>query len=166
MISRPLDLFRRLTNGVYVVGVTHAGRFNAFTAAWVTQVSFDPLLLGLSVNPDNFSYPMLQQSGVFVINALRTGQLEVARHFGTQSGRRVDKLAGQRWHPGALGAPILEEAAAYLECRVVGSILAGDHQVILGQAVAGDVMADTAEPMSYAETGDIDGSSELYPDHF
>jgi len=163
MNSRPLDLFRRLTNGVYVVGVTHGGRFNAFTAAWVTQVSFDPLLLGLSVNPGNFSYPMLQQSGVFVINALRTGQLELARHFGTLSGRTVDKLKGRPWHAGRLGAPILEEAAAYLECRVVGTMLVGDHQLIIGQAVAGEVTDDTAAPMTYAETGDVDGSSELYP---
>ena len=128
--------------------------------------SFDPLLVALVVNPATSPIALLQQSRAFVLNVLRNGQLDLARHFGTQSGRTVDKLAGRPWHPGTLGAPILEEAAAYLECRVVGSIPAGDHQVILGQAVAGDVMGDTAEPMSYAETGDIDGSSELYPDHF
>jgi flavin reductase (DIM6/NTAB) family NADH-FMN oxidoreductase RutF len=148
---------------VYVVGVAHADRANAFTAAWVTQVSFDPLLLGLSVNPDNFSYPLLKQSGVFVLNVLHTGQLDVARHFGTLSGRTVDKLKGRPWHAGRHGAPILEEAAAYLECRVVGTMPAGDHQLIVGQAVAGEVTDDTAAPMTYAETGDLDGSSELYP---
>ena len=37
-------LFQRLTQGVYVVGVAHADVRNAFTAAWVMQVSFDPLL--------------------------------------------------------------------------------------------------------------------------
>jgi flavin reductase (DIM6/NTAB) family NADH-FMN oxidoreductase RutF len=166
MGSRPLDLFRRLTNGVYVVGVSHGGRSNAFTAAWVTQVSFDPLLLALSVNPDNFSYSLLKQSGVFVLNVLPTGQLDVARRFGTQSGRTADKLSGWRWHPGTLGAPILEEAAAYLECRVVGSMSVGDHQLIVGQAVGGDVTEDTAAPMSYAETGDADGSATLYPASF
>ena len=40
------DLFQRLTQGVYVVGVAHGEVRNAFTAAWVMQVSFDPLLLG------------------------------------------------------------------------------------------------------------------------
>jgi flavin reductase (DIM6/NTAB) family NADH-FMN oxidoreductase RutF len=44
-------LFQRLTQGVYVVGVAHEEARNAFTAAWVMQVSFDPLLLALSVNP-------------------------------------------------------------------------------------------------------------------
>jgi len=51
-MSRPIDPFRRLSNGVYVIGVTHAGRSNAFTAAWLTQVSFDPLLIALSVDPE------------------------------------------------------------------------------------------------------------------
>ena len=42
---------QRLTQGVYVVGVAHGEVRNAFTAAWVMQVSFDPLLLALSINP-------------------------------------------------------------------------------------------------------------------
>ena len=165
-MSRPIDPFRRLSNGVYVIGVTHAGRSNAFTAAWLTQVSFDPLLIALSVNPDNFSYALLQESGVFTINVLRRGDLDLARHFGTQSGREADKLAGRRWRPGTLGAPVLEDAAAYLEFRVMGTIPAGDHELVLGRAVAGAVIDDTAEPMRYAETGDVDGSSELYPASF
>jgi flavin reductase (DIM6/NTAB) family NADH-FMN oxidoreductase RutF len=44
-------LFHQLTLGVYVVGVADAGRRDGFTAAWVMQVSFDPLLLALSINP-------------------------------------------------------------------------------------------------------------------
>ena len=49
-------LFQRLTQGVYVVGVAHGEVRNAFTAAWVMQVSFDPLLLALSINPHHSSY--------------------------------------------------------------------------------------------------------------
>jgi flavin reductase (DIM6/NTAB) family NADH-FMN oxidoreductase RutF len=164
--SAPIDLFRRLTTGVYVVGVAHEGRSNAFTAAWVTQVSFEPLLVALAVNPENLSYSLLKQSGTFVLNLLRRDQLDLARHFGTESGRKLDKLAGQRWRPGSLGAPILQDAAAYLECRMTGATFAGDHELVLGQAVRGEVMDDTAELMVYAQTGDLDGSSELYPPSF
>ena len=55
MSDTPLDLFRRLTNGLYVVGVAHGDRRDAFTAAWITQVSFQPLLLALSINPTHAS---------------------------------------------------------------------------------------------------------------
>jgi flavin reductase (DIM6/NTAB) family NADH-FMN oxidoreductase RutF len=166
MSESPLSVFRRLTNGVYVVGVAHGGRANAFTAAWITQVSFDPLLVAVSVNPTHTSYPLLTESGVFAVSVLRQGQLELARQFGTQSGRDTDKLVGVRWQPGALGAPLLSDAAAHLECRVAGTMPAGDHELVLGRVVGGRVISAEAPPMSYAETGDLDGSAELYPPSF
>lgn len=165
-MSAPIDLFRRVTTGVYVVGVTDEGRSNAFTAAWVTQVSFEPLLVALSVNRKNASYALLKHSGTFVLNVLRRDQLDLARHFGTQSGSEVDKLAGYRWRRGSLGAPILQDAAAYLECRMTGATSAGDHEVVLARAIRGEVMDNTAEVMVYAQTGNLDGSSELYPASF
>jgi len=166
MSDAPLELFRRLTNGLYVVGVAHGDQRDAFTAAWITQVSFDPLLLALSINPTHASYPILTTAGTFSVSILRRGQLALARHFGTQSGRAVDKLAEQRWQAALGGAPVLSDAAAYLECRVVGRHAAGDHEVILGQVVGGQVFDPEAEPMTYGETGNLDGSAELYPPNF
>ena len=165
-ISTPIDLFRRLTTGVYVVGVAYEDRQNAFTAAWLTQVSFEPLLVALAVNPKNLSYSLLKESGAFVLNILRRDQLDVARHFGTRSGRELDKLAGQRWRPGTSGAPILLNALAYLECRIINAVAAGDHELVLAEAVDGEVIDNTAEVLGYAQTGDLDGSSELYPRSF
>lgn len=159
-------LFRKITQGVYVVGVAHGERRHAFTAVWVTQVSFDPLLLAVSVNPANASYPLLRASGGFTVSVLKQGQLEFARHFGTRSGRDVEKLAGFAWRPGITGAPILQDAAAYFDCRVVGSMPAGDHELLVGQAVNGEILDPDAHLMSYAETGALDGSWALYPTRF
>ena len=68
-------LFQRLTQGVYVVGVAHEEVRNAFTAAWIMQVSFDPLLLALSINPQHSSYGLLKGGGAFSVNVLKKGQL-------------------------------------------------------------------------------------------
>ena len=99
-------LFRRVSLGVYVVGAAHDEQRDAFTAAWVMQASFDPPLLVLSIHPEHASYPLVTRSGAFTVNVLKRGQLELARLFGTRSGREHDKLAGIRWHPGRSGAPI------------------------------------------------------------
>ena len=160
------ELFRRLTYGVYVVGVADGEQRDAFTAAWVMQTSFDPLLLALSINPEHFSYTLLKESGVFSVSVLRQGQLDLVRHFGCQSGRNTDKLAGQRWRPGEHGAPVLLDAAAYLECRVTGTMPAGDHELILGEVVDGGLLDPEAAPLRYSDTGNIDGSSALYPGKF
>jgi flavin reductase (DIM6/NTAB) family NADH-FMN oxidoreductase RutF len=162
----PVSVFRRLTNGIYVIGVAHGGKSNAFTAAWLTQVSFDPLLVALSVNPDHASYPLLTRSGVFAVSVVAHGRLDLARHFGTRSGRDVDKLRGMGWHGSPLGAPVLNEAAAWLECRVTATTPAGDHELVIGRATAGGVLDEALAPMAYAETGELDGSADLYPTEF
>jgi flavin reductase (DIM6/NTAB) family NADH-FMN oxidoreductase RutF len=157
------DLFRRLSAGVYVIGVADGERRNAFTAAWLSQVSFDPLLLALSVNPSHASWPLLLAGGGFLVNVLSREQLDLARHFGTQSARDVDKLSGITWRPGSSGAPILDGALAWLDCRLVQRVAAGDHEIVLARPVAGEILRPDAAPLLYADTGELDGSRELYP---
>ena len=156
-------LFHRLNYGVYVVGVADGTRRNAFTAAWVMQTSFDPLLLALSINQEHASYPVLKAGGGFTVNVLKQGQQDLARRFGTRSGRDEDKLAGIRWRPGRTGAPILEDALAYFDCELSGGMAGGDHELVLGRVTDGKVLDRNAAPLTYAETGDMDGSSALYP---
>jgi flavin reductase (DIM6/NTAB) family NADH-FMN oxidoreductase RutF len=157
------DLFRRLSAGVYVIGVADGERRNAFTAAWLTQVSFDPLLVALSVNPGHASWPLLLAGGGFLVNVLSREQLDLARHFGTQSGRDADKLAGIGWWSGPSGAPILDGALAYLDCRLTQRVPAGDHEIVIARPAAGEMLRPDATPLLYADTGDLDGSRELYP---
>jgi flavin reductase (DIM6/NTAB) family NADH-FMN oxidoreductase RutF len=157
-------LFRRLSAGVYVIGTSDGARRDAFTAAWLMQVSFDPLLLALSINPEHASYPLLHAGRGFTVSVLRAGQEEVARHFGTSSGREGDKLGGQAWRRSGRGAPILTDALAWLECELAGGLPAGDHEVVLGRVTDGRLLAPDASPLLYGDTGDMDGSLALYPE--
>lgn len=159
-------LFHRLSSGVYVIGAAHAGRRDAFTAAWLMQISFEPLLVALSVNPGNATYPLLRESGSFAVSVLERGRLDLARHFGTRSGRDEDKLAGHQWRPGRAGAPILTDAIAYLECEVTEIHEVGDHRLAIARVVGGVVLREAALPLGYADTGEMDGSAALYPPAF
>jgi flavin reductase (DIM6/NTAB) family NADH-FMN oxidoreductase RutF len=100
------------------------------------------------------------------VSVLKRGQLDLARRFGTLSGRDLDKFDGVRWQPGRSGAPILSEALAYFDCELTDSFPAGDHELVVGRVVGGRILDPDAEPMTYAETGDMDGSSALYPAQF
>jgi flavin reductase (DIM6/NTAB) family NADH-FMN oxidoreductase RutF len=162
-MSKVAELFHRLTFGVYVVGVADGSRRDGFTAAWVIQASFDPLLLALSINPSNASYELLHTGRSFTVNVLKREQLDLARRFGTRTGRDEDKLAGIPWRPGRRGAPILVEALAYFDCELAGSMPAGDHQLVLGRVTDGQLLDHRSVPLAYADTGDMDGSGALYP---
>ena len=157
-------LFQRLTQGVYVVGVAHGEVRNAFTAAWVMQVSFDPLLLALSINPHHSSYGLLRDGRAFSVNVLKKGQLELAAHNGGRAG--PDKLVFVVWTTGRIGVPLLLESLAWFECQVVGEHPAGDHVLVLGKVIDGKLLDSKAEPMAYRETGALDGASALFPDVF
>ena len=151
-------LFQRLTQGVYVVGVAHGEARNAFTAAWVMQVSFDPLLLAISINPKHYSYRLMQESGVCAVNVLGQDQYALAEHFGRSA---PDKMAGFQWRQAETGAPVLSESLAYFDCRVSHYADTGDHKIAICKVVAAAIL-NQGRPLLYNQTGDMDGSSELY----
>lgn len=160
-MSAIVELFRQLTHGVYVVGVSHGAECNAFTAAWVMQASFDPLLLALAINPRNASYRLLVASGAYSVNVLRDDQRDRAAHFGQP--RVGNKLAGVEWSPRRTGAPVLADCLAYFECLVAGRCAAGDHEIVLGRVIDGGLVRGGSPPLYYRDTGDMDGSDGLFP---
>jgi flavin reductase (DIM6/NTAB) family NADH-FMN oxidoreductase RutF len=158
MIENPAELVKLISHGVYVIGVRDGERRNAFTAAWVMQVSFDPLLLALSINPEHYSYQLLKAGGVCTVNVLSRDQYAVAEHFGRSA---ADKMAGFDWGTAATGAPVLSSSLAYFDCRVSHYADAGDHRIAVCEVLAGAVL-HPGRPLFYNQTGDMDGSSELY----
>ena len=164
MSIKPASLLRQITHGVYVIGVADNRRVNAFTAAWIMQISFDPLLLALSINPRHSSYRLLNTGGVCSVNVLSHDQFNLAQHCGTLN--LPDKLVGVKWRRGSTGAPILTDALAYLDCKVSHYCDAGDHKLVICKVVDGDILNPRAVPMLYCDTGDLDGSSALYPANF
>lgn len=159
-----LLLFRRLTHGVYVIGVSDKDKVNAFTAAWVMQVSFRPLLIALSVNPGHSSCKMMVDGGAFSVNVLSARQVDLARHFGQPA--KVNKLAGIKWHRCRSGAPVLGDAMAWFDCKYSHECPAGDHVLVFGHVVDGAVLDTGSLPMNYRDTCNMDESSKLYPDDF
>jgi flavin reductase (DIM6/NTAB) family NADH-FMN oxidoreductase RutF len=160
------DLFRCLTAGVYVIGVADGAARNAFTASSVMQVSFDPLLVALAINPAHASYPVLEGGRAFSINVLRSDQQALAGHFGTHSGRTINKLSSTPWRAGRSGAPLLLDALAYFDCRLLTEVEAGDHRLVIGRVIDGAVLSLEARPLLYAATGDLDQSAQLYAKAF
>src|SRR3569833_4634658 len=130
-------LLMTVTQGVYVVGVGKDSRRNAFTAASVMQVSMQPPMLAMAVNPDNASYPLLVESGVFAVTVLQRDQCALADFFGNHSAQDEDKLSGVAWHAAPSGAPILDEGLSYLACRAVSRHPAGADKVVLAEITGG-----------------------------
>ncbi len=135
-------VLRQLTYGLYAVTLAADGAVHAFTANWLTQVSFDPPMVAVSVENDSRSIGMLRASGVFAVNVYDAADRELAGRLGKRSRTLPDKLAGVPYRLAANGCPILLAALGVLECRVTGSLPAGDSTLFVGEVVRAEVLRE------------------------
>jgi len=140
---------KAITHGVYIVTAQASGKKNGMTAAWVSQVSFKPLLLMVAIAPARFTHGLIKASGFFAINTLSEDQIELAKYFGTHSGKNVDKFANIPYIEAGNGSPILKEAMAYVECKLVNAFEAGDHTLIIGEVLEGEILKPDKQPLLF-----------------
>ncbi|HLL79261.1 MAG TPA: flavin reductase family protein [Ktedonobacteraceae bacterium] len=145
-------VLRTFTYGLYAISCADGGEVNIFTANWLTQVSFEPPLLALSVENDSKSLPMILRSRIFTVNVLRSGQRDLAGKLGKSAIYHPDKLAGIAFELGANGCPILNEALAWVACEVKHTIEAGDSTLLLAEVVDTRLLGE-GQPLTMAEAG-------------
>jgi flavin reductase (DIM6/NTAB) family NADH-FMN oxidoreductase RutF len=124
-----------IPTGVFVVTLKSGTRVNAYAAAWVVRVSEVPVMLQVAVWEKNYSHELAHDCDHFVVQILAEGQQSIARHFGRNSGRDMNKFLGFSTHPGLSGISILEDCLAYLECKTSFRKKFGDHMVLIGKVI-------------------------------
>ncbi|GAC1680455.1 MAG: flavin reductase family protein [Ktedonobacteraceae bacterium] len=143
---------RFFTYGLYVVMSIDKDEVNAFTANWLTQVSFDPPLLAGSIENDAKSLTMIRNSGTFTINVLRTGQREIAGALGRSALKVPDKLASIPHTRTETGYPILQLALSWVACEVRQTVPTGDSTLVIAEVVDAGILTE-GQPLTMAEAG-------------
>ncbi len=146
------QVLRTFTYGLYAVSCEDAGEVNLFTANWLTQVSFDPPLLTISVENTSKSLPMILNSHKCTINVLRSGDRELAGKLGKSALQHPDKLANVPFHLGSNDCPILDQALAWVACETRTTVEAGDSTLIIAEVVDVGMMA-AGQPLTMVEAG-------------
>ncbi len=144
--------FDALVHGVYVVTTRVRDTINGMTASWVSQVSLKPLLLMVSIAPARYTHDLIMESRIFAINVLTGDQVDLGKRFGYKSGRKVDKFAGLEHKTAKTGAPILPQAYAYFDLKLVDTFPAGDHTLFVGEAVDAKILNKAAQPLVFNKT--------------
>ncbi len=139
------SVFRRHAAGVAVI-TAHGPRPAGFTATSLTSVAAEPPLVSFGVGTGSSSWPVIADAEHVGVHILGEHQSELAATF-ARSG--ADRFAPPtRWRTGPHGVPLLEGVLAWMVCRVVARVPAGDHRVVLAEAVAGDPTGD-GRPLLY-----------------
>ncbi len=132
---------------------------NVLTVAWAGLVNTRPPRLSISVRPERHSYPLICQSGEFVVNLPTEKLVRAVDWCGVKSGRDVDKFAAMqltKMEASAVSSPILAESPVNLECRVFQRIPLGSHELFLADIVAIDVdeaLVDTSGRLCLEKAG-------------
>ena len=134
-------------SGVTVVTAqSEAQGLKGMTATSFSSVSLDPpqILVCLNQNTDTGAAVLEQKQ--FAVNILNSEQQNVSNQFAGGSSQE-ERFANVAWEAGDNGAPLLTEALACLECRVVEQVLAGTHWIVIGEVQK--VVCRTGEPLLY-----------------
>ncbi len=121
--------------GVTVVTTKAGDQLWGMTANAVMSLSLDPPLILISVNSSSRMDDCLKKGMCFALNVLRDDQESISRRFSSSSPKNFDGLGLKN---GKTGAPILTEALAFVECRIVKVLSGGDHNIFFGEPIEGE----------------------------
>lgn len=127
-----------LPSGLYVIGSgERAGRCNAMTANWVMQLSFDPKLVGVSIEAGALTHELVDEYGAFTVNTVDREDRAIVRRFTkpVEVDADASTLNGFPFHTRLTGAPILDQAVAWLDCEVRQRLDLGGHTLFVGEVV-------------------------------
>lgn len=116
----------------------NTGKDNVLTVAWAGTICSDPAMLSISVRKERYSYEMIKESGVFVVNLTTSDLVWATDYCGVKSGRDEDKFVNAGLTKGEaekINAPIIMESPVNIECKVQQILELGSHDMFLAQVV-------------------------------
>lgn len=138
-----------MPSGLYVLGARAGERRNGMTINWVTQLSFEPKLLGVGVETTAFTHELVVEGRVFSLNLLDRADRAVVRKFTkpVEVDAQARTMNGFGYRDGVSGAPVLTSATAYLDCRLHRHVELGSHSLFVGEVIDAGFHAEEETPV-------------------
>jgi flavin reductase (DIM6/NTAB) family NADH-FMN oxidoreductase RutF len=148
---------RLIPYGLYVLSAVDGDSVGAGTVNWVTQTSFDPPLLAMGVKDGTATLANIKAGGAFAMSFLGTGQGNLAfAFFGDaplEGDEFVTKDARVPVERAPSGAPVLTEAPAWADLKLVQTVEQGDHHVVIAEVMDVGLRAEGPEGLTLKELG-------------
>lgn len=152
-ISRP-ERFREVmghfATGISVVTTFEGERPQGITVNAFSSVSLEPPLVMVALDRRRFITPMVRSAGRYAVNVLGADQQALSdcfAHAPVSPGREA--FCGASWQPGPTGLPLIDGAIATLECTIVETFSAGDHDLFIGRVDSLQQLGEGVAPLLY-----------------
>jgi flavin reductase (DIM6/NTAB) family NADH-FMN oxidoreductase RutF len=139
-----------MPSGLYVLGSTDgADRRNGMTINWVTQISFEPKLVGVGVEKTAFTHELVEAGACFSLSTIDREDRAIVRKFTkpVEVDVAAKTLNDFPYVERTTGAPILAQAVGFLDCAVRDRVEAGNHTLFIGEIVDAGFLKDEDTPV-------------------
>lgn len=153
------ELINRVTwkvpNALALVGSRAGDEWNAMTTSWITQLSMEPVLVGVGIDNDAVTHRLISDGGSFTVNLWSSDDTRVFVKFSKPATFDATEMTlnGRSVHAGTTGAPVFDEAIAHLDCEVRQSLDLGTHTLFIGEVVGAGVRDDDSRSAAMSDTG-------------
>jgi flavin reductase (DIM6/NTAB) family NADH-FMN oxidoreductase RutF len=139
-------IFGRFATGVTVLSTIADKEAWGMTANAVTSLSLEPPLVLVAVVRNSATDGYLKTCRCFALNILGAEQRDLSTRFSEPGPRDFSDLETKT---AVTGCPILVDAIAWVDCRVVDIFSGGDHEIVIGEIVAGDAHRGDKKPLLF-----------------
>jgi flavin reductase (DIM6/NTAB) family NADH-FMN oxidoreductase RutF len=149
-IKTARKVLEKLHTGVFIVTAHQEDEDSGMAASWVSQVSFAPPMVMVAIGKNRFTHELVSTERAFAVNILGKDGAQLVKDFAASG--PVSKLEGTPHSRKETGAPILDAAIAFLECKLANTVDVGDHTIFVGEVVNAGLVKDE-EPILVTELG-------------
>jgi len=142
----------KIPNALALVGSRAGDEWNAMTTSWITQLSMEPVLIGVGVDNKAVTHRLITLGKSFSVNLWSADDTRVFVKFSKPASFDAMTLNGRPVHAGATGAPVFEEAIAFLDCELRHAHDLGSHTLFIGEVVDAGVRNDEARAAAMSDT--------------
>lgn len=150
------ELVNRVTwkvpNALALVGSRSGDERNAMTTSWITQLSMEPVMIGIGVDNSAVTHRLISEGGSFTVNLWNAEETRVFVKFSKPATYDETGLNGRPVHDGPTGAPIFDEALAWMDCEVRRAVDFGTHTLFAGEIVAAGINDDEGRAAALSDT--------------
>ena len=142
----------KIPNALALIGSRAGTERNGMTASWISQLSMEPVLIGVSVENTAVTHRLISEGGSFTVNLWDAEQTRVFVKFSKPAAYADGTLNGRPVREATTGAPVFDEAIAWLDCEVRHSLDLGTHTLFVGELVDGAIADDGPRGAAMSDT--------------
>jgi len=142
----------KIPNALALVGSRAGAERNAMTTSWITQLSQEPVLIGIGVDNAAVTHRLISEGRSFTVNLWDAEDTKVFVKFSKPAADEDGRLNGRVVREATTGAPVFEEAVAWMDCALRHTLDLGSHTLFVGEVVDAAVVRDDARVASMSDT--------------